>query len=235
LLSLLKDKEKINILNKLRTFPTNFKINKSSLILNLIIEQLFSLVSQQLFLINKSNHINVNKLKIIKKLYTILKIKNISISYANVYCYDINKYDLRSINLSSKYQIFIKNIIKKTYIKYKYLLFIDYILNIKLNDYCKIIRYNREIIIISKKTAKEADKIYEIINDKLKIVGLKINNYKEINKSFQFLDYDFLINNKVYINPSIKKIKLEVKRILKSSYNLSSNELISKLKPIIRK
>jgi Cytochrome C oxidase subunit II, periplasmic domain/Group II intron, maturase-specific domain len=236
------DIDKINLLNKLRTFPSNFKINKSSLILNLVIEQLFFLVAQKLFLVNNyifiNNHININKFNIIKILYTNLKRKNISISYGYIYCYDINKYDLRSIKLSNKYQILIKNIINKTYNKYKYLLFIDYILEIifnNMNNYCKIIRYNKEIIIINNNPSIESHKIYEILNNKLKEVGLRIKNYKKLNKSFQFLDYNFLISNKVYINPSIKDIKLKVKWILRSSYNLSSNELISKLNPIIKK
>ena len=165
----------------------------------------------------------------------------------------------------NKYKLLIKNIINKTYCKYNHLLFIDYILKnlaIDLKEYCDIITYGTDIVIIYKLRSitpanlylsptlrvgdigwgtnnESKDKLLILakskVNDYLKVRSLTISNYKKVNKYFKFLDYTFIIGDKVYINSSFINIKRQIKYILKSSYNLSSNELIGKLYPIIRK
>jgi hypothetical protein len=230
----LNDKEKINILNMLQTFTSYpmYKINKLSLIYNKAIEQLL------LLLLLSPCYNYINKYQFIEDLYIILKShinSSVIIWYGNINCDNIYKYIsyCKNKNIIVKYNKIINNIIYKTYNKWNHLLFIDYVLkdiSKDLKKHCIIIRYNNEIVIISNNILSPI-----VINDYLKLRGLYIDNYKKVTKSINLLDYTIILGDKVYINSSIKNIKWEIKQILKSSYNLSNNELIDILKPKIIK
>jgi len=215
-------KDKINILNILRTFMHKDKWLPP---VYLAIEQLFLLVLEY-------NRLSINREKIIEDLYLKLKNKK-SIWYGNISCFNLTKYNLFTKIIPTKYKILIKNIINKTYYKYNHLLFIDYILKDFENfcsEDCNIIRFGTKLVIINDSSVMSSK-----VNEYLNVRGLKINNCIKVKKSFTFLDYTFIIANKVYINPSFMNIKKRIKYILKSSYNLSNIKLVRILNPIVRK
>jgi hypothetical protein len=193
---------KLHILKQLKKFYV--KQNKE---LYWVIEQLFLLV-----LIPYKE----SKDKIILNLFNKLK-KGDPIWYGTINCYDITYYH---IPFSFKYKILLNNIIKTAYHKYKYLLFLDYI----LKDLEGVIQFGHEIIIINQSPCK--------VSEYLKVRGLYLSHCVKVNKSFNFMGYKFIIDDKIYIKPP--SIKRKIKYILRSSYNLTSHELISKLNPIIQ-
>jgi hypothetical protein len=201
-IELLKIPNKFHILKQLKKFYV-----KQTKELYWVIEQLFLLV----LVPHKEN-----KDKIIINLYNQLK-KGDSIWYGIINCYDITHYN---ITFSFKYKILLNNIIKTAYHKYKYLLFLDFI----LKDLGDVIRSGHEIIIINQSPSK--------INEYLKVRGLYLSYCVKVNKSLSFMGYRFIIGDKIHINPP--SIKRKIKYILRSSYNLTSHELISKLNPIIQ-
>ena len=106
-----------------------------------------------------------------------------------------------------------------------------------------LIRYADDFIVISNYEWLIKDIIIPAIKEFLKIRGLMLNNEKTkvINikeESLDFLGFNFSYKgNTVLCNPntkSISNIKDKVKEIIKKSHNLSNEELIVLLNPVIR-